>query len=115
MTFSRAIQNRRVGHFLLWNLRQELERLSATKELKRYSARITIMMEVYIQFSGHYGAIQSNVGSTIRANEIVKQVKFWSHLITIHEKIDKTASNGTRIIKIFQSQRDHYNKTVIHY
>ena len=53
----RAMFSRRLGHFLLWALRNEQERLcySGNNAIPGYQFRITIMIDVYIRCSGHYG------------------------------------------------------------
>ena len=53
----RAIESRRFGHVLFWTLKQEQERLSVNKSTHHFRARITMMLESYVQFSGHVGAV----------------------------------------------------------
>ena len=54
---------------------KEQERLAADKTMRKFCARITMITEIYIQYSGHYGSINAFNPRDPGINPIQKQVK----------------------------------------
>lgn len=107
----RAIKNRRFGHFLLWNLRAEQERISGSDYISQaYRFRCTVLMDVYLQYCGQYANPERNnlqVQSIV--NHLVKQSHFWRDLIRLHDHIcvltgESRVAEIQRILKSNSSQ-----------
>ena len=86
--------------------------------MRKFCARITMITEIYIQYSGHYGSINAFNPRDPGINPIQKQVKagfiiglsviicrkpisepdsqFWNVLIQIHDKIISNTTTSSR-------------------
>jgi len=64
--------------------------------MRKFCARITMITEIYIQYSGHYGSINAFNPRDPGINPIQKQVKFWNVLIQIHDKIISNTNTSSR-------------------
>ena len=69
---------------------KEQERLAADKTMRKFCARITMITEIYIQYSGHYGSINAFNPRDPGINPIQKQVKAWFKMLVFSCPKDST-------------------------
>ena len=115
LLLKRAIGSRRFGHFLIWNLRAEQERIVGSDYLSQiFRFRCTIIMDIYLQYCGQYANPERNQlqpHSTV--NHLVKQSHFWRDMIQLHNHISDLSSDN-RVIEIqralnYNNQEKNFN------